>query len=315
MKKTFQYLLTITFIILNSCGPDNPIDEIESTISINTSTNTINFNDAEVNTSTELTFNISNTGNTDISSAIITNTNNVFVVTPSSFSLNKSQSKTFTVSFTPTQSQNYTDTFILKNGQNTLASVNVSGKGIITTPITSIASNMSSINFSNTTINTTKQLSIIISNTGNQNIQSITTSNNSSRFTVNPNSFSLNSATSKTISINFNPTQVQNYNDIITFTVNNNISINVNVSGSGIEQEPLTTYNDNIKIIMTNNCTSCHGSSGGVSLGSYTQTKNAFMNNGALQEIESGRMPQGPTKLSQTSIDLIKKWIADGYPE
>ena len=314
MKKTIQYLSLFTLLLFISCGSD-ATEEIESVTSINTSLQTISFSETEINTSSELTFNVSNTGNTDIDNASIVNSNSVFTISPATFSLSKNQSKTFTITFTPTQVQNYTDTFSLKLGQTILSSINVNGDGITATPITSIQSSKTSLNFNDVTINNTIQLSLVISNNGNQNINAITVNNTVSEFSVSPTSFPLNTEATKTINISFTPTQVQNYNDVITFKTENTILASVSLSGNGSQQAPLTTYTKDIKPIMTANCTSCHGSSGGVSLETFTATKNAFVSRGALSQIELGEMPRNANKLPQTEIDLIKKWIADGYPE
>ncbi|MGY5354579.1 choice-of-anchor D domain-containing protein [Wenyingzhuangia sp. IMCC45467] len=314
MKKAIQLLLFFTFIFFNSCGSDDTDENIESTISINTSTSSMSFIDTEVNTSSTLTFNITNTGNTSINNASITNTNTVFSINPKTFSISENQSKTFTITFTPSQSQNYTDVFVLKFGETTLANVNVSGNGIISTPVTSINSSTSTLNFNDVTLNNSKQLTFTITNNGNQNINSITLDNNSNTFVTNPSTFSLSVGATKTINVNFTPTQQQSYNDIINVTVAASTMASISLTGNGVESVP-TTYNNHIKSIMTGNCTNCHGNNGGVNVETYLQTKDAFTNHGALQEIESGRMPQGASKLSQAKIDLIKKWIADGYPE
>ena len=70
----------------------------------------------------------------------------------------------------------------------------------------------------------------------------------------------------------------------------------------------------------TNNTNSCHGAAkaGGVDLRTFALVKSEFQDNssnGALSEIESGSMPQGSSKLSQSTIDLIKNWINNNFVE
>jgi uncharacterized membrane protein len=78
-----------------------------------------------------------------------------------------------------------------------------------------------------------------------------------------------------------------------------------------------------VKKIMETNCTGCH--SGKVdpiaqpALISYADVKASVGNNLidriSLEKGAKGFMPQGRNKLPQASIDLIKKWKAEGYKE
>ena len=88
-------------------------------------------------------------------------------------------------------------------------------------------------------------------------------------------------------------------------------------------------YNSQIQTIFTNNCTGCHGGSGGLNLSSYDELMKGG-NSGAvikagdasnsllIQRIEGSvtpQMPQGGDALSDSVISLIKKWINEGAPE
>jgi len=83
------------------------------------------------------------------------------------------------------------------------------------------------------------------------------------------------------------------------------------------------TFN-NVKAIMQNNCTSCHGSSptGGapMSLVTYDEVKTAIVENDLIgrMSIENGGgglMPEGGPRLPQTTIDVVIKWQVDGFQE
>lgn len=83
------------------------------------------------------------------------------------------------------------------------------------------------------------------------------------------------------------------------------------------------TFN-NVKAIMQNNCTSCHGSSptGGapMALVTYDDVKTAILENNLIERmsIENGGsdlMPQGGPRLPQTTIDVVIKWQTDGFQE
>jgi hypothetical protein len=81
------------------------------------------------------------------------------------------------------------------------------------------------------------------------------------------------------------------------------------------------TYDANIKEVMTSKCTSCHyGGNQNPDLENYAQVKDAILNGDLLCRIddpsvcfgsimpESGRMPQA-------TIDMIKLWQTQNYPE
>jgi hypothetical protein len=79
------------------------------------------------------------------------------------------------------------------------------------------------------------------------------------------------------------------------------------------------SYTANIKSIIDNNCLSCHSVAGAEfpTMETYIQVKEAAENGNMICRIDnqscgavmpqSGRMPQ-PT------INTIKKWVANGYP-
>jgi|TARA_B110000438_G_scaffold135563_1_gene131062 hypothetical protein len=84
-------------------------------------------------------------------------------------------------------------------------------------------------------------------------------------------------------------------------------------------------YQSEIQTIFDNNCTNCHGSSGGLSLGSYSSLI-AGANSGDViipgnhstsllwQRINDGSMPPSGN-LSSSEIDLIADWIDEGALE
>jgi len=82
---------------------------------------------------------------------------------------------------------------------------------------------------------------------------------------------------------------------------------------------PPTTYNATVKALIQNNCGSCHGSGGPQT--NYTNYNNAKNNiDEILRRINlaqgaPGMMPNGGTKLSQTTINQIQKWKDDGLTE
>tara|TARA_Y100000590_G_C15371580_1_gene882773 strand:- start:105 stop:758 length:654 start_codon:yes stop_codon:yes gene_type:complete len=85
-------------------------------------------------------------------------------------------------------------------------------------------------------------------------------------------------------------------------------------------------YQTEIQTIFTENCTGCHGNSGGLSLTSYGGVM-AGGNSGAViepgnhggsllwQEVNSGAMPEDNPNLSSDEINLIAQWIDEGALE
>lgn len=78
---------------------------------------------------------------------------------------------------------------------------------------------------------------------------------------------------------------------------------------------PTITYTSHIKTMIDNNCVSCHGSSGGVSLQTYTQVQTQANGGRILARAinGSGNGPMPPSGLmSQTNLDTLQMWLDQG---
>ncbi len=78
-----------------------------------------------------------------------------------------------------------------------------------------------------------------------------------------------------------------------------------------------TTYNTDIKTIMTDKCTSCHNGATSSDLTTYATVKAGVADILArMNQAEGtpGFMPQGGAKI-QANIDKITKWQSDGLLE
>ncbi|MFK5878707.1 MAG: hypothetical protein QM478_04330 [Flavobacteriaceae bacterium] len=100
----------------------------------------------------------------------------------------------------------------------------------------------------------------------------------------------------------------------------------VSCSSSDDDSSPPTqlptgiTYTNTINSIMSQNCnvSGCHTTTAmaaGFALSTYDEVKFAFQNRGALGQIESGNMPKNRDDLSEATINNIKGWMAENYPE
>jgi len=85
-----------------------------------------------------------------------------------------------------------------------------------------------------------------------------------------------------------------------------------------------STYTSDIKAIMDTNCATpaCHSASNqanGMDLSNYTSVRNESIRGRFLGSIKHdegfSRMPQGGSKLSDATINIIACWIDSGSPE
>ncbi|WP_298546029.1 hypothetical protein [uncultured Aquimarina sp.] len=85
----------------------------------------------------------------------------------------------------------------------------------------------------------------------------------------------------------------------------------------------LVTYENNVKAIIDNNCTSCHNNPpinfAPMPLLTFDQVKEAVDNRGLLDRVSSEDinflMPSGGPRLPQATIDIILQWNTDGLLE
>jgi uncharacterized membrane protein len=86
----------------------------------------------------------------------------------------------------------------------------------------------------------------------------------------------------------------------------------------------VTTYNQNVKSIIDNNCVVCHAAipknGAPMSLVNFVQVKEAVLNRGlmnriSLQNGNSSLMPNGGPRMPQATIDIIIKWQKEGLLE
>jgi hypothetical protein len=78
------------------------------------------------------------------------------------------------------------------------------------------------------------------------------------------------------------------------------------------------TYAANVNPIITANCTGCHSSGGQYpALETYSQVKEAIQNGDVICRIDTqscGEVMPTSGRMSQGTIDLIKLWATNGYP-
>lgn len=89
-----------------------------------------------------------------------------------------------------------------------------------------------------------------------------------------------------------------------------------------IDNTPLqnmVNFDDDIKVIMENNCIACHNNppvnGASTPLLTYQNVVDGVENNSLIPRIDSGNMPLGGQRLPQNLIDLIILWKDEGYLE
>jgi uncharacterized membrane protein len=77
------------------------------------------------------------------------------------------------------------------------------------------------------------------------------------------------------------------------------------------------TYTNDVKTIMDNNCVSCHGSSGGISLVTYAQVKTQADAGRILARAITGSQGNMPPSglMDQATRDVLQNWINQGAQE
>lgn len=79
------------------------------------------------------------------------------------------------------------------------------------------------------------------------------------------------------------------------------------------------SYNGKIKSIITNNCSTCHGSAngvGGFSLATYSEVKQYTQSGNLLDRINDANNPMPSSGLmSQANRDAFQNWANGGYAE
>jgi len=116
MKYSRIYLLVLTFFVFAACNDDETAPEV-SIASIEV-TEAISFGSIAVNNSTSLNFSIANTGTADLVVSNISGLSDAYVVDWTAGTIAPSESQEVTITFTPTEVQNYDGTLTISSNSN-----------------------------------------------------------------------------------------------------------------------------------------------------------------------------------------------------
>lgn len=83
--------------------------------------------------------------------------------------------------------------------------------------------------------------------------------------------------------------------------------------------EETITYNTDVKLIMDNHCTTCHGNvnpNAGLSLTNYTQVRSSAENGNLISRMNNQTNPMPPSGILSSQVRaVIDKWRDDGFLE
>ena len=108
----------------------------------------------------------------------------------------------------------------------------------------------------------------------------------------------------------------------MTLLLSNSFCACSNDSEDDMQNPDPITYTNDVKAIIDANCLNCHSdpptNGAPIALVTYNQARNSTENGTLIsriqrQESESGAMPLGTPRLSQSLIDVIVQWRDDGF--
>ncbi|MFA6468910.1 MAG: LamG-like jellyroll fold domain-containing protein [Bacteroidota bacterium] len=173
---------------------------------------------------------IKNTGNATLSVSNISSSSGEFTVSPTTFSINASDSGKLYITFAPTSTGTKSSVInIVHNGTTTSDTILVNGKGIHPVFSSSVSSNA----FGNVGLYQTKTDSVTVTNSGSDTliISSVTKSN--AQYSLSPTSASLLASASQKFYVTYSPTAIAQANDTLVFTHNAGSITKIPLSGTG----------------------------------------------------------------------------------
>ena len=194
----------------------------------------INFGIVSTGSSKMDTVTVTNTGTSNLIISNVTSSNTLFTVNSTNGTITPGQNKKFIVTFAPVTAGLKTGyIYFTHNASNLKDSIIVSGLGGTSGNQPEFSTNTNFIDFGALLIGTQKQLSVIVTNTGNADLIISEVVSNYSQYTVSPSSGTISPGLTKEFVITFSPIAVDEVNAQIQFTHNAGIDI-VNVIGRGV---------------------------------------------------------------------------------
>lgn len=215
----------------------------ELTIGVQTEPNivvsptSLNFGNVTVNTSSNLTLKIKNTGSNNLSVTNIVSGNSVFTFSGgTTYTIVPNDSVTLTVTFTPTAALTYSANLTITSNDPDQSSLDVPLSGTGTSLQPNITVNPNSLNFGNVAVGSNNSLSVTVSNDGQADLSvtNVILSNNVFTYSGNT-SFTLAPGANSQLTIQFKPLNAVTYYGTLKIVSNSpgEDTVTVTLSGEG----------------------------------------------------------------------------------
>ena len=209
---------------------------LEPVIGINVTA--LEFPSIQVGGQTTLSFNVTNTGKSNLTINSITSNNNAFWASPTNFNLTPSSNRQVTVTFQPSEAIPYSASLTIYSNDPTTPSIDVSlaGQGL-PAAVRSIQVSTSPIVFTATKIGATTNASVTFVNTGSAAVTIASVQFSNPCFSTTIGSIEIDAGASYKLLINFTPDNVGLITGSVTINNNsqNNPAPTINLSGTGYE--------------------------------------------------------------------------------
>jgi hypothetical protein len=220
--------------------------------------NSLSFPNTQINTtSSQLSFTVSNTGNSSFSITGFNVPTGFTLVNGQSTVINPNSSITFYVTFHPNNVQSYSGTLEVlndaDNANSSTSTVYLSGNGVDnnTTSTISLSGNL---NFGSVEIGQTNTKTFTISNTGNQSFYVSSIDFPYNVYSANWNSGTINANSSQAVTVTFQPNNQQSYNGTVQVISDANSGNNtISISGTGVNVGQPNLVYSNYRIVNDDN--------------------------------------------------------------
>ena len=246
----------------------------------------------------------------------------------STFTIQPGTQISVNVHFTPSTESIFQDTIWVDSNDPVLGiqPIIVTGTGTAA-PVPALTASASSYDFGAVLVGASSNETLSLSSIGTDTVVINSVVSGSLVFSINNLTLpiSLIPGASVDLELEFSPDAVGDFSSTISITSNAPDSpLQIGVTGSGL---PLVSFASDVQPVLSSNCGSCHGGSGGLTVTSYASLMAGNSNNGPVISPGDGTnsvlvrrlraqggslMPQGGPALSATTIQSISDWIDQG---
>ncbi|NQV30212.1 MAG: choice-of-anchor D domain-containing protein [Candidatus Marinimicrobia bacterium] len=292
-------------------------------------TNAIDFSIISLGTNHSQEFLIINAGEGELTgNLILVQDSTTFTILPSgAFTVAADDTLIAEISFDPSSESAFSASVVLSSNDPTDSELIILVNGVgSSAPIPVLSVSTGSLDFGLIPSDASSQQPVTLSNTGTDTLVITSIVSDLAVFTLNTSlPIILAPGESQVITLTFLPGGGGVFNATLSIHSNSASTPNT-ISLVGTGESPVS-YSSAIQPIWNESCTGCHGSSGGLSLTSYSQLMAGNSNNGPvvisgngsgsrlvqkLKGTAGSRMPFGGAALPAATIDLVETWIDQG---